>query len=176
MSTRVMTGGMSGFGAIAAKRLTLLGNARLILGTRRPTTVGESIPLDLTELNSVRAFTMSVRERLGDTAVDALVLNAGMIRHDDTGRTVEGFETTFAVNHLAHYLMLRLLRLLLPALADSAIVMLTRNSWRTPIAILTAIPRRARLASMRTRPRSFVPSSPLDRCLNSPMSRPVESP
>lgn len=129
MSTFVMTGGTSGFGAIAAKRMTLSGDARLILGARRPTSVSESIPLDLTALDSVRAFAMSVREQLGDTAVDALVLNAGMIRHDDTGRTVDGFETTFAVNHLAHYLILRLL---LPALADSAIIVMTTSGTHDP--------------------------------------------
>lgn len=124
MSTIVMTGGTSGFGAIAAERLRLSGNVRLILGARRPTSAGESIPLDLTELASVRAFAASVCERLGDTPVDALVLNAGVVRPDVTARTVDGFETTFAVNHLAQYL---LLRLLLPALADSAIVMLTTS-------------------------------------------------
>jgi NAD(P)-dependent dehydrogenase (short-subunit alcohol dehydrogenase family) len=83
----------------------------------------------LTELGSVRAFAASVRERLGDTPVDALVLNAGMVRYDVTGRTVDGFETTFAVNHLAHYL---LLRLLLPRLADGAIVVLTTSGTHDP--------------------------------------------
>ena len=86
----VMTGGTSGFGAIAAERLTLSGNVRLILGARRPTSVGEAIPVDLTELDSVRAFATSVRERLGDTPIDALVLNAGMVLPDVTGRTVDG--------------------------------------------------------------------------------------
>jgi NAD(P)-dependent dehydrogenase (short-subunit alcohol dehydrogenase family) len=66
-----------------------------------PLLLGESIPLDLTKLASVRAFATSVRERLGHTRIDALVLNAGVIRPDVTGRTVDGFETTFAVNHLA---------------------------------------------------------------------------
>ncbi|MPZ21338.1 MAG: SDR family NAD(P)-dependent oxidoreductase, partial [Luteitalea sp.] len=129
VSTMVMTGGTSGFGAIAAERLTLSGNARLILGARRPTSVGASIPLDLTELDSVRAFATSVRERLGDTPVDRLVLNAGVVLPDVAGRTVDGFETTFAVNHLAHYL---LLRLLLPALADRAIVVLTTSGTHDP--------------------------------------------
>lgn len=124
-----MTGGTSGFGAIAAERLTQSGNVRLILGARRPTPVSESIPLDLTELDSVRAFATSVRERLGDTPVDALVLNAGVVLPDITGRTVDGFETTFAVNHLAQYL---LLRLLLPALADRAIVVLTTSGTHDP--------------------------------------------
>lgn len=129
MTTMVMTGGTSGFGAVAAERLTLSGNARLILGARRSTSVGESLPLELTELDSVRAFATAVRERLGDTPVDALVLNAGLVRPDVSGRTVDGFETTFAVNHLAHYL---LVRLLLPVMADRAIVVLTTSGTHDP--------------------------------------------
>jgi NAD(P)-dependent dehydrogenase (short-subunit alcohol dehydrogenase family) len=129
VSTIVMTGGTSGFGAIAAERMSLSGNARLILGARGPTALGESIPLDLSELESVRAFARSVRERLGDTPIDALVLNAGVVLSSVTGRTVDGIETTFAVNHLAHYL---LLRLLLPALADRAIVVLTTSGTHDP--------------------------------------------
>jgi NAD(P)-dependent dehydrogenase (short-subunit alcohol dehydrogenase family) len=131
MTTIVMTGGTSGFGAIAAERLARSGDARLILGARRarPASAGESIPLDLTRLDSVRAFATSVAERLGDTPVDALVLNAGVVRPDDAGRTTDGFETTFAVNHLAHYL---LLRLLMPALADGAVVVLTTSGTHDP--------------------------------------------
>jgi NAD(P)-dependent dehydrogenase (short-subunit alcohol dehydrogenase family) len=132
MKTVVMTGGTSGFGAIAAERLTLSGGARLILGARsarRPASVGESIPLDLTALDSVRAFAASVRDRLGDAPVDALVLNAGVVRPDADGRTVDGFETAFAVDHLAHYL---LVRLLVPALADGAIVVLTTSGTHDP--------------------------------------------
>lgn len=124
-----MTGATSGFGAIAAERLAHSGNARLILGARWPSPAGESIPPDLTKLDSVRAFAASVRDRLGDTPVDAVVLNAGVVRPDVTARTVEGFETTFAVNHLAHYL---LVRLLLPALADAAILVLTTSGTHDP--------------------------------------------
>jgi NAD(P)-dependent dehydrogenase (short-subunit alcohol dehydrogenase family) len=123
----VMTGGTSGFGAIAAERLRTSGRVRLILGARRP--AGDSIPLDLTELDSVRAFASSVRERLDGTPVDALVLNAGVVRHDITGRTADGFETTFAVNHLAQYL---LMRLLLPAMAADAVVVLTTSGTHDP--------------------------------------------
>lgn len=129
MSTVVMTGGTSGFGAIAAERLTRQGDVRLILGTRRPASGGESIPLDLAELASVRAFATSIRERLGDAPVDALVLNAGLILPDVSGRTADGFETAFAVNHLAHYL---LARLLLPVLADQAIIVLTCSGAHDP--------------------------------------------
>jgi NAD(P)-dependent dehydrogenase (short-subunit alcohol dehydrogenase family) len=141
VSTIVMTGGTSGFGAIAAERLTQAGGARLILGARGPPIVGESIPLELTKLDSVRAFATSIRERLGDTPINALVLNAGLILPDITSRTADGFETTFAVNHLAHYL---LLRLLLPALADEAIVVVTTSGTHDPATKAgLALPRHA---------------------------------
>ncbi|BCK53406.1 putative dehydrogenase/reductase [Nocardia wallacei] len=123
-----MTGGTSGFGAIAADRIACTDSARLLLGARR-TATGAVLPLDLTELASVRAFATEVRETLGDTRIDALVLNAGVIRPDADGRTVDGFETTFAVNHLAHYL---LLRLLLPLLTDTATVVLTTSGTHDP--------------------------------------------
>lgn len=129
MRTTVMTGGTSGFGATAAERMTCSGGTRLIHGARRPTVAGESLPLDLTELDSVRTFATAVRARLGDSPLDALVLNAGMIRPDVTDRTADGFETTFAVNHLAHYL---LLRLLLPTLAADATVVLTTSGTHDP--------------------------------------------
>ncbi|GAA4938022.1 NAD(P)-dependent dehydrogenase (short-subunit alcohol dehydrogenase family) [Nonomuraea thailandensis] len=131
MSTIVMTGGTSGFGAIAAERLARSKGVRLILGARRPAATGggELLPLDLAELASVRAFAESVRERLGGAPVDALLLNAGMILPSVTGRTTDGFETTFAVNHLAPYL---LARLLLPVLADKATVVLTTSGTHDP--------------------------------------------
>jgi NAD(P)-dependent dehydrogenase (short-subunit alcohol dehydrogenase family) len=124
-----MTGGTSGFGTITARRLTRSGDTRLILGTRRAAPVGDPIPLDLTSLGSVRAFAASTLERLGGAQIDALVLNAGVILPDVTGRTADGFETTFAVNHLAHYLLLRLLS---PALADHATVVLTSSGTHDP--------------------------------------------
>lgn len=129
MSTMVMTGGTSGFGAIAAERLSSSDHVRLILGARKAPVVGESVPLDLMELDSVRSFAAAVRERLGGAPVDVLVLNAGGIRSDVDRRTVDGFEPTFAVNHLAHYL---LLRLMLPSLADGARVVLTTSGTHDP--------------------------------------------
>jgi NAD(P)-dependent dehydrogenase (short-subunit alcohol dehydrogenase family) len=49
--------------------------------------------------------------------------------HRGDQRTPDGFETTFAVNHLAHYL---LLRLLLPQLAVGARVVITTSSTHDP--------------------------------------------
>ncbi|APE33859.1 hypothetical protein BOX37_07615 [Nocardia mangyaensis] len=126
MSTMVMTGGTSGFGALAVERLQGSGDVRLILGARGG---GDALPLELGELESVRAFAAAVGAELGGTPVDALVLNAGLVLSDAAHRTVDGFETTFAVNHLAHYL---LLRLLLPSLADGATVVLTTSGTHDP--------------------------------------------
>jgi NAD(P)-dependent dehydrogenase (short-subunit alcohol dehydrogenase family) len=127
MPTIVMTGGSSGFGAITARRLARSPGTRLLTGTRSP--ADGSLPLDLTRLDSVHRFAGAVRGRLGDTPIDALLLNAGAILPDDTGRTADGYESAFAVNHLAHYL---LLRLLLPALADRARVVLTTSGAHDP--------------------------------------------
>lgn len=131
MKTVVMTGGTSGFGAYATRQIAAHSGTKLILGARGPCPEGiESIPLDLTSLDSVRAFATSVIERLGDTEIDALVLNAGMLAGNVDDRTVDGFETTFAVNHLAHYL---LLRLLLGYLADGAVVVSTTSGAHDPV-------------------------------------------
>jgi NAD(P)-dependent dehydrogenase (short-subunit alcohol dehydrogenase family) len=129
MTTIVMTGGTSGLGQIAASRMLAAPGTRLLLGARRQGPPGtETLPLDLTHLESVRSFAAAVGDRLGATPIDALVLNAGR-SGDADGRTVDGFETTFVVNHLAHYL---LLRLLLPRLANQARIVLTTSGTHDP--------------------------------------------
>jgi NAD(P)-dependent dehydrogenase (short-subunit alcohol dehydrogenase family) len=62
--------------------------------------------------------------------VDALVLNAGG-QINRIGKTVDGFETTFAVNHLAHYL---LARLLLPQVVQGGRIVLTASGTHDPAA------------------------------------------
>jgi NAD(P)-dependent dehydrogenase (short-subunit alcohol dehydrogenase family) len=130
MKTMIMTGGTSGLGQIAANTIAQAPNTRLIIGARR-SAVGkvETIPLDLTRLASVREFTQAVIERLGDTEVDGLVLNAGTQFPTSDYRTEDGFETTFGVNVLAHYL---LLCLLLPKLARDATVVITTSDTHDP--------------------------------------------
>ena len=108
MTTIVMTGGTSGLGQLAASRILATPGTRLLLGARRPgPPAAETLPLDLTCLDGVRSFATAVGQRLGATPVDALVLNAGRSGRDTDGRTADGLETTFVVNHLAHYLLLR---------------------------------------------------------------------
>jgi NAD(P)-dependent dehydrogenase (short-subunit alcohol dehydrogenase family) len=130
MKTIIMTGGTSGLGAIAAHAIAQAPNTRLIIGARRSAAGKvETIPLDLTRLSSVREFAQAVIERLGDDEVDGLVLNAGTQFPTSDHRTEDGFETTFGVNVLAHYL---LLRLLLPKLARDATVVITTSDTHDP--------------------------------------------
>jgi NAD(P)-dependent dehydrogenase (short-subunit alcohol dehydrogenase family) len=130
MSTIVMTGGTSGLGKTAVRRIAAARGARLLLGARGPGPADvQTLPLDLASLSSVRDFASAVGDRIGDTGINALVLNAGMSPPDGDGRTADGYETTFAVNHLAHYL---LIRLLLPRLADKATVVLTTSGTHDP--------------------------------------------
>lgn len=142
MRTIVMTGGTSGFGELAARQLLAAEDTRLLLGARGSAPAGaEALGLDLSSLSSVRSFADAVIERLGTHKIDALVLNAGVNPADAEGRTHDGFETAFAVNHLAHYL---LVRLLLPRLATDAVVVLTTSGTHDPAErAMVAPPRHA---------------------------------
>lgn len=128
----VMTGATAGLGAYAAKLLVEHPDTRLIVGARgsgRAVPGAQVLPLDLASLDSVRQFAEDVRWELGETPIDVLVLNAGIQFRDTDHRTVDGFETTFAVNHLAHYL---LARLLLPSIADGGRLVITTSDTHDP--------------------------------------------
>jgi protochlorophyllide reductase len=117
--TVVITGANSGLGFRAA---TVLGEhgARVLLACRsrergeaavRKVRGGELVLLDLADLSSVRAVAAEIRERSGDR-LDILINNAG-ITWPPLRRTAEGYESTFATNHLGHA---ALTWLLMPAL------------------------------------------------------------
>lgn len=132
MPTTVMTGATSGIGLVAAARLIAQGQ-RLIAGVRgsREVPGATLLPLDLASLASVREFAQQC-----DGPINALVLNAGMQVHTAAQRSADGFELTFATNHLAHYL---LARLLLPTLAVGWRIILTSSGTHDP-AERTGVP------------------------------------
>lgn len=127
----VMTGATAGFGLHAAENLVGAGHD-LVVGARSP----ESLPpglagkvdarkLDLDRLASVRDF---ARGLSNEDPIDVLLLNAGLqLKRPATG--ADGFERTFSVNHLAHYLLLRLLE---PRLARPGRVVLTGSGTHDP--------------------------------------------
>ncbi|WP_439490283.1 SDR family NAD(P)-dependent oxidoreductase [Algoriphagus sp.] len=128
--TVVMTGGTSGFGAVTAKELISTSETRVFLGYRDKQVAGaEHIPLDLSSLDNVRAFVSGIVEKLGQGKIQVLICNAGMNCPDINSRTVDGFETTFAVNHLAHFY---LLKLLLPHLDTNAGIIMTTSGTHDP--------------------------------------------
>jgi NAD(P)-dependent dehydrogenase (short-subunit alcohol dehydrogenase family) len=131
MKTVVMTGGTAGLGEVAARQISGSPNTRLLIGARSSRALNgiTVLPLDLARLADVRAFAEALVERLRGADIDALVLNAGAQFPNLDQRTEDGFETTFAVNHLAHYL---LLRLLLPKLGEHARVILTTSDTHDP--------------------------------------------
>jgi NAD(P)-dependent dehydrogenase (short-subunit alcohol dehydrogenase family) len=129
----VMTGGTSGLGAVAAKRLVEAG-ADVLLGARGAGPFNApSLPVDLTRLDGVRSFAASVEHRLGTSTIAALVLNAGGYA---AGRTAEGYDATFVLNHLAHYLLIRRLS---PRIREGGIVVLTTSGTHDP-AERTVVP------------------------------------
>jgi NAD(P)-dependent dehydrogenase (short-subunit alcohol dehydrogenase family) len=127
----VMTGATAGFGLFAAQRLAAAGHD-LTVGARNPPTVPAEIAtsatvvsLDLDSLAEVRRFAETVA---AGPPIDALVLNAGL-QLAKPATSVDGFERTFAVNHLAHYL---LLRLLVDRLSPGARVIFTGSGTHDP--------------------------------------------
>ena len=135
MVTTVMTGGTTGLGRRAAMQIAAQPGALVIIGARggRAGPAGtESLPLDLNSLASVSAFAEAVKARLGGAPIDMLILNAGLQYPDAKQRSADGFEATFAVNHLAHYL---LARLLLPNIAEGGRLVITTSDTHDPAII-----------------------------------------
>lgn len=72
------------------------------------------VQLDLSSLESVREFAKKILEK--EDRVDLLINNAGIMICPE-GKTVDGYETQFATNHLGHFL---LTLLLMPKIIKSA--------------------------------------------------------
>jgi NAD(P)-dependent dehydrogenase (short-subunit alcohol dehydrogenase family) len=130
--TVLITGGNSGIGKATATALARHG-ANVVITSRdegageraaadiaeQAGTSVEVLPLDLASFASIRSCAAAVSARFEDLAV--LIDNAGVF----IGRrrlTAEGFEMTFGVNHLGHFLLTCLLFDRLQASAPSRII------------------------------------------------------
>lgn len=126
----VMTGGSRGIGAEALRHLVARPEARILTGVRGPAPVSTTgLTLDLADLASVMAFAQAVITALDGAYINTLVLNAGGQRPSVAERSADGFELTFAANHLGHFL---LLHLLWAHLADGARVVITSSGTHDP--------------------------------------------
>lgn len=111
--TIVITGASDGVGAAAARRLSAEGHQVVLVGRspEKTAAVGRELDApfylaDFADLAQVR----NLAAELGAAypSIDVLANNAGGI-FGDRGVTVDGFEQTFQVNHLAGFLLTNLL-------------------------------------------------------------------
>jgi len=140
--TVVITGGNSGIGRAAAVALAGAG-ARVVITARDPqrgaaardgiasesgSDLVELSVFDLADLSSVRAGADDLLDRCD--RIDVLVNNAGLILSERT-LSADGYEATFAINHLGPFLLTELLLDRLRASAPARIVNVasTAHSW-----------------------------------------------
>lgn len=115
--------------ARAQQAVATLGQAAEAAGS--PARV-ETMRLDLASLASVREFAAALSRRLdaGELPpLHALVCNAGVQSASRKSFTADGFERTFGVNHLGHFL---LVDLLLPRLAPPARIAVVASGTHDP--------------------------------------------
>lgn len=135
-TTALVTGASTGLGLETARALAAHG-ARVIATARTPekaeatlATLRSLVPdgelecgvVALDSLASVRTFAAWVRERT--ERLDLLINNAGIMA-TPFARTVDGFESQFGTNHLAHFVLTNELLPLLIASAPARIVNLS---------------------------------------------------
>lgn len=139
MKTILITGASSGIGAAAARQLAALGH-RVVLHARTgekgepvrqeiaAATGNENVSLltaDFGALEAVRALAAAFRAQYD--RLDVLINNAGLYLSKRT-ETPDGFETTWAVNHLAPFLLTNLLLDRLKASAPARIINVASNA------------------------------------------------
>ncbi|MHC5735405.1 SDR family NAD(P)-dependent oxidoreductase [Nostoc sp.] len=122
--TVIITGGNKGLGYYCAKAIaTLDPNSHVIIASRNQKEAAlsvkrliaqtgnksiEALPLDLASTTSIRTFVKDFAAG-NRPLLRAIVCNAGIQVVTGTTYTEDGFETTFGVNHLGHFLLVNLL-------------------------------------------------------------------
>lgn len=139
--TVIVTGANTGIGLETAAELAGMG-ARTIITTRDPVKAAtaveairsrhpqadvESVQLDLAQLADVRRAAEEFLDRC--PRIDVLVNNAGLVL-GKRSTTVDGYETTFQVNHLGPFLLTNLLLERLKESAPSRIVNVASTAHR----------------------------------------------
>ncbi|MFI5952167.1 SDR family NAD(P)-dependent oxidoreductase [Cryptosporangium sp. NPDC051539] len=111
--TIVITGASDGIGAAAARQLHRNGHQVVVVGRSPQKTRAvadalgaDSFLADFTDLGQVRSLAAALDAKY--PRIDVLANNAGGVFGDRT-KTVDGFEQTFQINHLAPFLLTRLL-------------------------------------------------------------------
>jgi NAD(P)-dependent dehydrogenase (short-subunit alcohol dehydrogenase family) len=131
--TALVTGATNGIGKVTALELARLGyrvlmtsrdavKGQKVLEEIRAQTGSDALELyvgDLSKMDDVRRIALEVRAK--HTTLDVLVNNAGGV-FNERQNTVDGFEYTFAFNHLAYFLLTNLLIENLKAAGNARVV------------------------------------------------------
>lgn len=137
--TALVTGATNGIGKVTALELARAGYRVLL--TARDAAKGERVLKeireqsgndalelyvgDLSSMGDVRRIALEARAR--HATLEVLVNNAGGV-FDERQTTVDGFEYTFALNHLAYFLLTNLLLDHLKAAGDARVVSVSSNA------------------------------------------------
>lgn len=131
--TVLVTGATSGIGKITARELARMG-AKVVIGGRNPQKVSDTLEEikqvsgnaelsglvgDLSSLAEVRRLALEFQEK--NDRLDVLVNNAGAY-FTKYFKSADGFEMTFALNHLAPFLLTNLLLDMLKTSAPARVV------------------------------------------------------
>ncbi|KAL8198964.1 UNVERIFIED_CONTAM: Dehydrogenase reductase SDR member 13 [Gekko kuhli] len=137
--TVLITGGNTGIGKETALDLARRG-ARIIIACRNKARAEAAIydirresgnneilfmSLDLADLGSVRAFAEAFLR--SEPRLDILINNAGVM---SSGRSADGFDLAFQVNHLSHFLLTHLLLDRLKCCAPSRVVVVASGAHK----------------------------------------------
>jgi NAD(P)-dependent dehydrogenase (short-subunit alcohol dehydrogenase family) len=136
----LVTGGTSGIGKATAMALAAMGADVVVVGRDRErgeraaeeirAQTGGRVDLALADLSSqaeVRNLAEEFKRRYD--RLDVLVNNAGLVQSTRT-ETVDGLESTFAINHLAPFLLTNLLLDVLKKSAPSRVVTVSSEAER----------------------------------------------
>ena len=160
--TCLVTGGTSGIGQAVATQLARQGASVFLTGrdaARGASAVdairadggqAEFFPADFSSLASVRALAEEVGRRCD--RLDVLVNNAGLVGSPARRLTADGFEETFAVNHLAAFLLTEKLRGLLLAAGSARVVTVSSDAHRASADSSNSTISRASAATSRCAP------------------------
>lgn len=143
--TVIITGGNSGLGYECAKQIAKHDkNNHVVLACRNAAKAKiavnsliqetnniniTSLELDLSSLESIRAF-VSKFSKMDFPPLYALVCNAGVQFIDKTHYTKDGYEATFGVNHLGHFL---LTNMMLNQISPSGRIVLVSSGTHDPL-------------------------------------------
>ncbi len=143
MKTVVITGGNSGLGYYCAREIALSKDWYVIIACRNQDKANQAIKklreqtssdrletmfLDLASLASIRQLAQEFAER-DLPPLGAIICNAGVQFIQRRTYTEDGFESTFAINHLGHFL---LVNLLLKQLVTPARIILVSSDTHDP--------------------------------------------